>query len=141
MNETASPLVEALQAALGQEHAAVYGYALVGAHLDGAAREAASDHLDAHRRARDALEAQLRANDATPAQAAASYSLPFQVTDTKTARSLAAQLERSTLGAYVRLVGRANGPVRRQAITAMQEAATRQAAWSRTIDPLPGLQT
>lgn len=134
-------VVEALQAALAQEHAAVHGYAVTGAHLDGDERATAAEHRSAHRRARDALAAQLRARNATPEPAAAGYELPFRVTGAKTARSLAADLERGTLGAYAALVGEADGSVRRQAIAAMQDAATRQAAWSHTIDPLPGLQT
>lgn len=136
-----SPLVDALQETLTREHAAVYGYAIVGAHLRGRQRTRASEHLNAHRAARDQLAAVLRAKDATPRPAAASYRLPFPVTGPAKARELAAELERGTLGAYSQLVAVAGRRVRRLSILAMHDGATRQAEWSGTIDPLPGLRT
>lgn len=134
-------LVEALQEALRREHAAVYGYGVVGAHLRGAERKKAAAHLDAHRATREQLEALVRARDAAPVQPSASYRLPFRVTDAATAHRLAIRLERASLGAHVALVGAATRSVRRRAIVAMQQAAARQAHWSRDIDPLPGLRT
>lgn len=133
--------VDALQEALDREHAAVYGYAVAGAHLRGRQRKRAAEHLNAHRAARDRLEAVIRAKDATPRPAAASYRLPFPVTGPAKARDLAADLERATLGAYSQLVAAAGRRIRRLSILAMQESAVRQAEWSGAVDPLPGLRT
>ncbi|MQA82358.1 MAG: DUF4439 domain-containing protein [Streptosporangiales bacterium] len=133
--------LEALQSALAAEHAAVYGYAVVGAHLSGADRALAARHLDEHRAARDELEAIIRERDGVPATALAGYELPFEVTGRSSARRLAARLERATTGAYAGLVGTSRDDVRRHAALAMQDCAVRQARWSGTVDPLPGLRT
>ena len=63
---TSAAAVSALQAALRAEHAAVYGYGVVGAHLTGAARTAATSDWIAHQVARDSLEAMLRAAAGSP---------------------------------------------------------------------------
>ncbi len=61
--------LEAAQAALSAEHAAVYGYGVVGARLDGDRRaEAAAAHA-AHRARRDALDRTVRDLGGTPAAA------------------------------------------------------------------------
>lgn len=136
-----SKLGSALQDALAQEHAAVWGYAIVGAHLPDDERKAAVSCLEDHKRARDDLSAQVRAHGATPDQADPGYTLPFDVKGPAKARALAGRLERSTIGAYATLVARSKGATRRKAITAMQAAAVRQASWTDTIDTLPGLRT
>lgn len=137
----AQNVVAALQEALDREHAAVYGYAVVGAHLDGRQQARATAHLNAHRAARDQLDALIRANEAKPHPAAASYRLPMRITGPAKAKALAAELERATLGAYSNLVAASGRRIRRHAVRAMQDAADRQAQWSGTIDPLPGLRT
>lgn len=133
--------LDALQEALAAEHAAVYGYAVVGAHLSGRDRALATRHLDAHRAARDELEAVIRERDGVPATALAGYALPFEVTGRSSARRLAGRLERATAGAYAGLVGASRDDVRRHAALAMQDCAVRQARWTGTADPLPGLHT
>lgn len=134
-------VVAALQAALAREHAAVYGYGIVGARLSGADRTTASAYLSEHEQARDRLEALVRGRGATPVGPRAAYDLPTRVTDARSARSLGARIERAVAGGYVALVGASAGAVRRQAALAMQASARRQAHWSRTIDVLPGLRT
>ena len=49
-----------MQTALSAEHAAVYGYGVIGAHLTGADQAAASRDWLAHQMARDDLEATLQ---------------------------------------------------------------------------------
>lgn len=138
---TAALELDALQATLAVEHAAVYGYAVVGAHLAGRDRALATRQLDEHRAARDELETLVRARDGVPVTALAGYELPFEVTGRSSARRLAARLERATTGAYAGLVGPSRGDLRRHAALAMQDCAVRQARWSHTVDPLPGLRT
>ena len=61
--------IAALQAALAAEHAAVYGYGVVGAMLSGAAGSLAHADWLAHQEARDTLEAMLVKLGATPVAA------------------------------------------------------------------------
>ncbi len=68
--------MSALQTALSAEHAAVYGYGVIGAHLTGTARAAASRDWVAHQMARDDLEADAGSRGAQPVAAAAAYRLP-----------------------------------------------------------------
>ena len=81
MSAPATPAVRALQAALDAEHAAVYGYGAVGAHLTGARQKAAVRYWVAHQMARDTLAAMITALGAQPVAAAAAYQLPFPVHD------------------------------------------------------------
>jgi hypothetical protein len=94
----------ALQAALRAEHAAVYGYGVVGAHLTGAALAAATSDWIAHQVARDSLEAMLRAAGRQPAAAAVAYRLPHPVHTPAAAMSLAVVLENRVTTAYLGLV-------------------------------------
>ncbi|WP_143672948.1 DUF4439 domain-containing protein, partial [Streptomyces sp. b94] len=50
-----SPELTAVQSALAAEHAAVYGYGVLGGRLDGKRRAEARAAYDAHRARRDAL--------------------------------------------------------------------------------------
>lgn len=138
-------VVKALQAALAREHAAVYGYGVAGAHLDDAKQEDAKQErvtrdLAEHKAARDRLERWLRHHDATPVTAKAAYALPFDVTGGRSATKLLVRIERGVAGAYLGLVAAATGDLRRAAARAVQDCATRQAAWSGTISALPGLR-
>jgi len=75
-----STKVTALQGALAAEHAAVYGYGVVGAMLAGQELADARADWNAHQVARDALEAVLIKLGATPVVASPAYALPFAVT-------------------------------------------------------------
>ncbi|MBO0829757.1 MAG: ferritin-like domain-containing protein, partial [Streptosporangiales bacterium] len=107
-----SGVVDALQAALAREHAAVYGYGVAGARLSGADRATVSAYLAAHKQDRDRLAAFVRAKGATPVGAQPAYELPVAVTSAATARSLGARIERSTAGGYAELVRASTGAVR-----------------------------
>ena len=72
--------IAALQAALAAEHAAVYGYGIVGAMVTGGAETLARADWLAHQEARDTLEAMLVKLGATPVAASPAYQLPFAVT-------------------------------------------------------------
>jgi Domain of unknown function (DUF4439) len=88
----ASAAVAALQGALAAEHAAVYGYGVVGAMLTGANQANARTDWTAHQVARDALVTMLTRLGATPVAASPAYKLPFRVTSAKSAAKLAATL-------------------------------------------------
>lgn len=136
-----SGVVTALQAALAREHAAVYGYGVVGAQLSGADRTTASAYLADHKQARDRLETLIRSRHATPVGPRPAYDLPVTVTDARTARTLGARIERATAGAYAGLVAASRHSARREAALALQGCARRQAHWTGTVDALPGLRT
>ena len=74
-----SPYLDALQAAVAGEHAAVWASGRAAGELGGRRRDAARRELDAHRRARDELRRQVTALGAEPVEAAVAYVEPFPV--------------------------------------------------------------
>src|SRR4029450_9793023 len=102
---TATPKRElaAVQTALAAEHAAIYGYAVVGAHLSGDERAQATPAPPAHRRRRDELARLIAAEKQTPTPAAAAYRLPFAIESAQDARKLAARLEERPAAGHARL--------------------------------------
>ena len=131
--------LKAVQAALGAEHAAVYGYGVVGGKIGEARQREAREAYDAHRARRDALTRTVRGLGGTPTVAAAGYTLPFQVTDSDSAERLAAELEERVAGVYSDLV-RASGRDRRgTAAEALREAAVRAVRWRGGSVAFPGL--
>ena len=130
--------VSALQAALRAEHAAVYGYGVVGAHLTGAALTAATSDWIAHQVARDSLEATLRAAGQQPAAAAAAYRLPHPVRGPAGAMSLAVILENRVTTAYLGLVALPSSRFREPGARAVTAAAIRAAFWRGKTEAFPG---
>ncbi|WP_351223642.1 DUF4439 domain-containing protein [Streptomyces sp. NPDC002133] len=129
----------AAQAALAAEHAAVYGYGVVGGRAGQARRTEAAEAFAAHRARRDALERTVRDLGGVPAVAVAAYALPFAVPDASAAVRLAAVLEDRIAGVYSDLVRAAEGPLRRDAAGALREAAVRAARWRGSGVAFPGL--
>ncbi|MFB7948146.1 ferritin-like domain-containing protein [Kitasatospora phosalacinea] len=128
----------ALQAALAAEHAAVYGYGVVGAFLPaGPQREDARTTYAAHQARRDTWQRLLAAGGASPTAAAAGYRLPFPVKDAASATQLAAHLETQLTAAYADLA--AAPAYRDQAAAALRECALRAAHWGADLPALPGL--
>ncbi|WP_244283233.1 ferritin-like domain-containing protein [Streptomyces flavidovirens] len=136
---TAVQAVEAVQAALAAEHAAVYGYGVVGGRVAEERRNEAREAYDAHRSRRDALERTVRDLGATPVASAAAYALPFPVPDEAAAVRLAAELEDRVAGVYSDVVRAAAGPLRREAAGALREAAVRAVRWRGRGVAFPGL--
>ncbi len=130
---------EALQAALAAEHAAVYGYGIVGAHLSGERRDRARAAWNAHRAARDRLRSLLRAAGQSPSPAAPDYSLPFPVRSADAAVRLATRLEERVAGAYAEVVAAGDAKLRRFAANEMRECALRATGWRGSSVPFPGL--
>jgi hypothetical protein len=131
--------LQALQAALAAEHAAVYGYGVVGGRIDAGRRAEARAAYDAHRARRDALGREVRELGGTPVAAAAGYALPFPVPDAAAAVLLAAQLEERVAGVYSDLVRASAGQRRREAAGALREAAVRAVRWRGESVAFPGL--
>lgn len=131
--------LDAVQAALAAEHAAVYGYGVVGARVGEERRAEATAAYAAHRARRDSLARTARDLGAKPAAAAAGYALPFAVPDAAAAVRLAAELEDRVAGVYADLVRAAEGPLRREAAGALREAAVRAVRWRGSGVAFPGL--
>lgn len=131
--------VSVLQGALAAEHAAVYGYGVVGAMLTGTQQADARTDWTAHQVARDTLVRMLTRLGATPVAASPAYRLPFTVTGAKSAAKLAAALENGVTRAYLGVVAVDDPALRSFAAQAMQAAANRALAWSGTTTAFPGM--
>lgn len=128
-----------LRAALAAEHAAIYGYGIVGAYLTDEERAQAGAAWDAHRARRDRLRHLLAVRDASPMSSAPAYRLPFTVDGPRSAARLAARLEEDAVGAYIGLVAAGDPGLRRLAARAMQGYAARAARWRGSTAAFPGL--
>lgn len=135
---------EALTAALTAEHAAIFGYGVVGAHLDTATQAAAREAEAAHRNRRDDLQSRLAQASASPPAASAAYTLPFPVTDKDSAMKLAIALEEGTARAWRSAIAATTDDERKLALTALTDCAVRAATWKKTaglspvVVPFPG---
>ncbi|WP_407561533.1 DUF4439 domain-containing protein [Streptomyces sp. 184] len=139
MSEPSDEARAAAQRALAAEHAAVYGYGVVGARARGGRAAEARAGYDAHRARRDALSRVVRDLGDPPQPAAAAYALPFAVPDEAAAVRLATELEDRIAGSYADLVRAADGDLRRDAAAALREAAVRAARWRGGSVAFPGL--
>ncbi|MFJ6781633.1 ferritin-like domain-containing protein [Streptomyces yangpuensis] len=132
--------LEAAQAALAAEHAAAYGYGVIGARTTGGARAAeAREAYGGHLARRDALARTVRELGGAPRPSEAAYALPFEVRGPADAERLAAVIEDRVAGAYSDLVRAAEGPLRREAADALSAAAVRAARWRGGGVAFPGL--
>jgi Domain of unknown function (DUF4439) len=138
---TAPTAVSALQGALAAEHAAVYGYGVIGAMVTGNAETMAKADWLAHQDARDTLEAMLVKLGATPVAADPAYQLPFPVTGEASAARLAAALEDGVTQAYLAVVAVTNRTLRSFGALAMQAPANRALAWGGSPVAFPGMPT
>lgn len=131
--------VSALQTALADEHAAVYGYGVLGVRLTGAQRAAAQNAYDTHRARRDVLITLIEAASAAPVAAAPAYVLPFPVVTAADAAKLAARLEERLGAAYADMVQAAEGNTRRTGLEWLTDSAVRAVRWRGTSVAFPGL--
>jgi hypothetical protein len=131
--------VEALQAALAGEHAALYGVGVAGGKLNGARFSEATDLFGAHRNNRDQLSALIVAAGQTPVAADPAYELPQAVTNAATAAALILYIERRIAAVYGDLIEAAEQPaVRTFAIDSLVTTATNQLTWGGAPLALPG---
>jgi len=137
---------EALNAALAAEHAAVWGYGVVGAALPADKQDLAATAENAHRDARDRLVTLLAERKTDPVGEEGAYELPFPVLSDADAAALAVTLEDGVSGAYVRLLGDAAEPATRElAVGALGATEVRAVAWrtrakqTPVTNPFPGL--
>src|SRR5258706_325840 len=123
----------------GAEHAAAYGYGVVGAYLTGSIRTTATADWVSHQNARDELEAMLRSRGSQPGPAAVAYRLPITVRTSGEAVSLAVILEERIATAYLGLVALSSPALREFGALQVRASALRAAAWRGSTVPFPGL--
>ena len=117
-----------LTALLEGEHAALYGYGVLGARLDDDTRPAALAAAGAHRSARDRLTGLLRSRDVEPPPPQVAYEA--SVDGQQDALALAVRLESGLSTLFRDLVGSTDDPrLRRLAVDGLTETAVRAASW------------
>ncbi|MGY2005252.1 ferritin-like domain-containing protein [Blastococcus sp. SYSU DS1024] len=139
-DETTGPSAEdaALNAALAAEHAAVWGYGVVGAALGADGRVAAATAEAGHRDLRDQLITVLGGRGTDPVLPEAGYALPFPVLSAVDAAALAAVLEEGVTAAWVRVLDRAEERTTRTlAMEALSAAEVRAVGWRAAAGQTP----
>jgi hypothetical protein len=131
--------ISALQGALAAEHAAVYGYGVVGAMLANGLAAQAHTYWVAHQEARDTLASMLVKLGATPVAASPAYQLPFPVTGAASATALAVVLEDGVVQAYLGVVAVTEPTLRSFGALAMQPPANRAVVWRGSTVAFPGM--
>ena len=131
--------IAALQAALAAEHAAIYGYGVAGALMQGNEQDIAMSYWTLHQDARDTLTEMIAGLGATPVAASAAYDLPFRVNDAVSGRRLAVYLEEGVTRAYLGIVAVSDARFRAFGALAMQGPADRATAWSGQTTAFPGM--
>ncbi|MDQ6935510.1 MAG: ferritin-like domain-containing protein [Actinomycetota bacterium] len=135
--------LQALQATLAAEHAAVYVYGVLAAQTSRAQRPTLHADLNAaylaHRQRRDELIAKIAEAGVTPVAAAVAYDLP-NAAGTATQVTLAARTteERAAL-VYGQLVQSTAGTDRRWGIAALTATALLHLVFGGSPQPFPGL--
>ncbi len=123
--------------ALRAEHAAIYGYGALGAHLDGATVGLAGQAEAAHRTRRDALVVRLAGAGATPPPAEPAYALPSAVADQASALRLAIAIEERTAVAWHAALADTSAADRKLAVDALADCAVRATRLRRTAEVRP----
>lgn len=135
---------QALQRALAAEHAAIFGYGVVGAWLSGDAQQVARDAEAAHRDRRDGATMRIESAGAEAVAAEPAYALPFPVSDATAAMRLAVALEEGSAGAWREVLSATTDDDRRFALDALIGSAVTATRWrmaaqvSPATVPFPG---
>ncbi|MCW2854697.1 MAG: hypothetical protein JWR52_312 [Marmoricola sp.] len=134
--------IDALQAALAGEHAAVYLTGVLGAQASSSRQHALYavlvDAYREHRRRRDELTVFIHDLGAVPVASDVTYDLPAQMTTAAELNDAALQLERRIAKTYGQLVENTAGAQRRWALVALNEVAVRQVEFRGTPEMFPG---
>jgi hypothetical protein len=136
--------VEALQATLAAEHAAMAVYAVLGGRVSvSSAPEAAvlfRAGYDTHRARRDLLRELLARQGEVPVAAAPAYEVPARTRDTRRLLEVAARTEERCAEVYAQQVGGTSGEQRRWAVEALRDAAVRLLTLGGSPSSWPGLR-
>lgn len=129
--------VDAVQTALGTEHAALWTYGMVSAFL-GDQAAAVAEGANAHRARRDTTERWLRDHAATPTPPAAAYLPPAPVSDGPSALAALIAVEQDTCAAWRGVLERTDDPaLRTSALESLTTAAVRATRWRKIVGTNP----
>jgi hypothetical protein len=135
--------LEALQATLAGEHAAVHVFATLGGrvstseHPETAAR--LREAYEAHRARRDDLRSRLADLGEQPVPPAAGYDVDDDSRDPGRLSASGRRAEERCTAVYAQLVASSTGPTRRWAVQALTDSALRCLALGGTPSAYPGL--
>jgi hypothetical protein len=136
--------VEALQATLRGEHAAVYLFGVFGAQASQSRQPALYvrllDAFRVHRKRRDQLTVLIAGQGAEPAAAEVSYDVPATLATAAEMNNAALQVERRIARTYGQLVESTAGAERRWALVALDDSAVRQLEFRGTPEMFPGTE-
>ena len=134
--------LEAQQATLAGEHAAVYLLSAYGAQASESRQPALYAALvtafKVHRRRRDQLSATIVSAGADPVAAEPTYDLPVALRTAVELNDAALQVERRIARTYGQLVESTAGAERRWALVALDDSAVRQLEFRGTPEMFPG---
>jgi uncharacterized protein DUF4439 len=120
----------ALQEALAAEHAAVWGFGVVGAAVPSDLRPPVDLARSAHRDVRDRVTALLADRGAEPVAPLAAYALPFQVRTAADAAALADTLESGVATAWAWVLDQAvERSTRELAVGVLSDSEVRAVLW------------
>jgi hypothetical protein len=135
--------LEALQATLAGEHAAVYVYGVVGGRVSQSGQPVLWGRVRSayttHRGRRDQLVAMVRAVDAEPVAAETSYDLPNPARTPAQLTRASLEVERRCSAVYADMVGSTWGANRQWAIDALEDAAVRLLGFGGDPEVFPGI--
>jgi hypothetical protein len=135
--------LEALQATLAGEHAAVDVFATLGGRVSASEHPATAARLregyEAHRARRDDLRTRLTDLGEQPVAPAAGYEVDDDSRDPGRLTASARRAEERCAAVYAQLVGSSTGPTRRWALQALTDSALRTLALGGTPSAYPGL--
>jgi Domain of unknown function (DUF4439) len=136
--------VDVLQQCLRAEHAACYGYGVLGGVLGGLSSGGADDQrartsYEGHRRLRDELTAMIVTGGVDPAAAEPAYATPFEIRSSESCRRLARVLEDRCSVVYAYAVSQTAQEPRQFALDALTECAVRAVEWGSAAAAFPGL--
>ena len=136
--------VEALQATLAAEHAAVYVYGVIGGRVSVSAQpdlwSRVRSAYNLHRARRDQLTSMVRTAGAEPVPAEVSYQVPNQTGTPAEQEAASCTVEERCCAVYAELVGATSRAQRQWALDALEDAAVRLLGFGGAATPYPGIE-
>ncbi|MFC0108905.1 ferritin-like domain-containing protein [Kibdelosporangium aridum] len=130
--------VDAVQQALGAEHAAIWIYGLVSAFLPGSFNNALNEGATTHRARRDTVERALNAANVAPKPAEAAYVPPQPVTDQASSLAVLAIAESDATVAWRSVLEHTDdADLRKTALEALTSSAVRATRWRKAAGSTP----
>lgn len=135
--------ISVLQDTLAAEHAAVFGYGVLGGRTSASGTpdlyELIGRGFAGHRQRRDTLTEWIRGLGADPVAALPSYQITTDLGTPEQIRTVARQLETAAAAQYAALVGNSVRATRRWAIEALTATALNLVNLGAAPEPFPGL--